>query len=57
MTRASKVRWRVIGGVAVRLTLSFIGGLLTTTGRLLLICGLVAQALAGRRPNHGRAIP
>ena len=45
-------RWRALGGAALRLTLCTLGVALTTAGRLLLVCGLQAQALSARlRPQ------
>ena len=45
-------RWRALGGAALRVTLCGLGVLLTTAGRLLLVCGLQAQALSARlRPQ------
>ena len=44
--------WRALGGAALRLVLCGLGVLLTTAGRLLLVCGLQAQALSARlRPQ------
>ena len=45
-------RWRAFGVATLRVTLCFGGAVLTTTGRMLLACGLHAQALRGRlRPQ------
>ena len=46
------MRWRALGGAALRVTLCTLDVALTSAGRLLLVCGLQAQALRARlRPQ------
>ena len=44
--------WRALGVATLRVTLCILGAVLTAAGRVLLACGLHAQALRGRlRPQ------
>ena len=48
MTLASTARWRHLGRTALCLALDVSGTVLTTTGRVLIVCGLQMHALSSR---------